>query len=82
MPAEQESRTKKPHANACLFVPGSHPAGDFFPQIGRFMGKRLNIELGQRVVNSGQKFSSRALDSPVKTVLLRFFLQRLSFFGS
>ena len=32
------------------------------------MGKRLNIELGQRVVNSGQKFSSR-VKKPAKTVL-------------
>jgi hypothetical protein len=29
------------------------------------LGKRLNIELGQRGVNSGQKFSSRFLEARV-----------------
>jgi len=57
-PAEQEARTKKLHAKTRCFVPGSHPADVLAPQIGQFRGKRLNIELGQRVVNSGQKFSS------------------------
>ena len=33
------------------------------------MGKRLNIELGQRGVNSGQKFSSRFLELPGLSVL-------------
>ena len=36
------------------------------------MGKRLNIELGQRGVNSGQKFSSRF--SEVRVAVLHFYV--------
>jgi hypothetical protein len=36
------------------------------------VGKRLNIELGQRGVNSGQKFSSRF--SEVRVAVLHFYV--------
>jgi len=79
MPAEQEPRTKNPAQKLRHFVRGSHPAEAFPNHPSRFLGKRLNIELGQRVVNSGQKFSSLAIEKPAKTVLLRSFLHFTSF---
>jgi hypothetical protein len=68
MPAEQEPRTTNPHAlqHSAMrfsFVIRTQPAATVFNSPvpldrGRFVGKRLNIELGRQVVNSGKKFSS------------------------
>ena len=49
-------------------VRASHPAGNSRltspRQFGRFRGKRLNIELGSQVVNSGQIYSSWIRKNP------------------
>ena len=64
-PSDPDTNDKNPN-----LVRASHPAGDWLltssRQFGRFRGKRLNIELGSQVVNSGQIYSSWIRKNPAK----------------